>query len=662
MTNLRLAQLRAELGIRAAFASGLRPPPRVTVSQWAERCRTLSSKASSEPGRWRNDRNPPLVEIMDALSADSPVERVVFKKGSQVGGTEIGLNLLGYVIEHAPCPVMLVMPSEKTQKRGGRQRLDELFDLPSLRGRVHDRKSRDPGQTALLKDFAGGILALCTANSASDLRSMPARILIADEIDAFPVEIPNEGDPVELAERATRSYGQAGRLRKLYYVSSPTTSARGISVLFATTDRRFYHVPCPSCGELQRLVWSHVRWEGRDEEGSAEKARRLEEEPGAVWYQCASCEERIPEWRKPWMFDPANGARWIPEAPELSGRTRGYHLSSLYSPLGQYSWASCAASWIKAQKQPAKLRVFFNQTLGLEFDSKVDPPPWETLYRRREQYELGVVPEGGLVLTAGVDVQADRIVVEVVAWGRDLESWSLRYFTLPGEVERPEAWAMLATELSSLYPLEVNRQLRLPVQAWAIDSSAFTSTVYKWVALQRRANVWCVKGDDRLRFVVGIPRPVDTEISGTVRGRRRGVLLYPVGVSLLKEELYGLLRLEPPLEDADPFPPGYCHHPEYEQAYFQELTAESLAERMVRGYRRTEWVKTRPRNEALDCRNYARAAAEILGLSRRSPEDWQALEDATLAGAMSPPPPDAPPHPRPPPRAGGEDYWKDGDG
>ncbi len=640
------------LGIRRAFLAGLVPPPRVTVSEWAERNRALTSEGSSEPGPWRNERFPFLVEIMDSLSAHSGVERVVFMKGSQVGGTEVGLNLVGYTIAHHPAPIMHVMPSEKVQKRGSLQRLDALLACDTLRGLVAEKKGREPGNTALLKVFRGGMLALATANSASDLRSMPARVLILDEIDAFPREIPGEGDPVDLAERATRTFGSSGRMRKLFYLSTPTEEGRGIAPLFAATDRRYYHVPCPFCGAEQRLEWPRLRWEKRDDAAGPETARELEEGARPVWYECSGCERRIEEWHKGTMLA---AGRWIPEAPELSGRTRGYALSALYSPLGHYSWRQAAAAWVKAQGNEPKLRAFVNQTLGETFRSRIEPPEWEKLYRRRETYATGIVPEGAYVLTAGVDVQEDRMHVELVAWGPGLESWSVRYFVIPGQVERPEPWAALSLELRGLYPLEVEPRVRLPIQACCIDSSAFTATVYAWVAQERRPFLFAIKGDDRLRSVVGIPRSADTEIAGPVRGRRRGVQVWPVGVNVLKEELYGHLRLEPPMREDEVFPPGYCHHPEYPEAYFLELTAEALAQRMVRGYRRVEWVKIRPRNEALDCRVYARAAAELLGLSRRSPEEWEEIARATLSGLFSPAG-TSEPRGRPAPR-GADDWW-----
>ena len=206
--------------IAAAWADGLRPDPTLTVSAWADRHRVLSPRGANEAGPWRTSRTPYLKEIMDHLSPSHPCQRVVFMKGAQTGGTEAGNNFLGYVIHHAPGPMLAVQPTVELAKRFSQQRVEPLIEAsPMLRERVAPARSRDCGNTVLSKTFPGGILVLTGANSAVGLRSMPARYLFLDEVDAYPPSADEEGDPVALAEARTRTFAWR---RKVFLVSTPT--------------------------------------------------------------------------------------------------------------------------------------------------------------------------------------------------------------------------------------------------------------------------------------------------------------------------------------------------------------------------------------------------------------------------------------------------------
>ena len=234
---------------RKAFHAGLSPDPTITVSEWADQHRILTSRSSKEAGRWRTSRTPYLREIMDCLSSSSPVIQVALMKGSQVGGTEVGNNWIGYVIDHCPGPMMVVMPTGDVQRRKSRQTLDPLIeDTPRLAEKVSARKSRDPGNTTLMKTFPGGMLVMASAQSAADLRSMPVRFLFKDEIDAYPQELEGEGDAVDLADRGTMTYKDS---KKIFECSTPTSEhGSRIARKYQQSDRRRYHVPCPHCGHL----------------------------------------------------------------------------------------------------------------------------------------------------------------------------------------------------------------------------------------------------------------------------------------------------------------------------------------------------------------------------------------------------------------------------
>ena len=388
--------------IERAWRDGLKPDPLLTVSEWADRYRVLSQRASSEPGRWRTERTPYLKEIMDCLSPSSPVQRVALMKGAQIGGTECGNCWIGYVIHQAPGPMMAVAPTVELAKRNSKQRINPLIEESDvLRERVKERRSRDSGNTVLSKEFPGGVLILTGANSAVGLRSMPARYLFLDEVDGYPGDVEGEGDPILLAERRSATFQR----RKILLVSTPKTkSLSRIQREYDASDQRRYFVPCPHCHEQQTLELENLRWPKR--------------RPREAEYACAHCGSLIGERHKTWMLE---HGEWRPSA-EGAGRTAGFHLSSLYSPVGWFSWGDAAEMYEQAQKTPDLIKGFVNTVLGLPFEEEAEAPEWQRLYERRETYRIGVVPEGGLFLTAGVDVQKDRIEVEVVAWGRGKEA------------------------------------------------------------------------------------------------------------------------------------------------------------------------------------------------------------------------------------------------
>lgn len=646
-----------------AFTSGLRPEPRITVSEWADRNRVLGTRSSRVAGPWRTDRFPYLREVMDCLSTTSPVQTLVLQKGSQVGGTEVGNNWIGYVVDHAPGPMMAVLATDDTNTRKSRQTLDPLFeDTPSLASKVHAAKSRNPGNTTTLKVFPGGILVLVSARSASDLRSMPVRWLFLDEIDAYPDSIEGEGDPEALAERGTRTFRLTS---KTFKVSTPTIRNRSrIEAAFRQTDRRYYNVPCPHCGELQRITWPRIRWEMGPDEDRLDVAALLEEGQREVWLECERCKRKIPESAKTAML--AAGV-WIPEDPSRGERVRGYHLSALYSPFGFYPWASSVASHLKAKDNPERLRVWVNQDLGETWTETGDAPDWQVIYERREPFPSGIVPLGGRFLTAGVDVQGDRIEVEVMAWAPDLESWSVEYLVFPGEIGHdPAPFLELDRLLMRQWP-HADGGEPLVLAGLGIDTGHATSTVYQWVhKFGRSARVFALKGRAGTSVMVGIPSPVEVHTAG--KSIRRGVQVWPVDTGVIKEELYGFLGGRPPVFAGQRYPPGYCHFPQRGPEYFQQLTAETLKRvRTKTGRLTTEWTKTRERNEALDCRVYGRAVAHILGIDRLRPEDWDAVRRVLASRAPPEVPgitPDAPraqqPPPEPPNRRDRSARWQRG--
>lgn len=592
--------------IEDRFYKGAEPDSYMSVSEWADKYRVLSGKSAAEPGRWRTDRTPYLREIMDCLSPKSPVQKVVFMKGAQIGGTECGNNWIGYIMHKAPGPVMAVSPTVDMAKRNSRQRIDPLIEeCPALRSVVSSPRSRDKGNTILSKEFSGGVLVMTGANSAVGLRSMPARYLFMDEIDGYPADLDGEGDPILLAERRTATFNKR---KKIFLVSTPTV--KGLSNIereFMMTDQRYYLVPCPFCHKFQRLVWDNIR--------STEKG---------VMYECEHCHELIAEHCKTQMLEQGF---WQPSAPG-DGITAGFHLSSLYSPVGWLSWKECTDIYEKSKKNPALAQGFYNTILGETYEQESDAPEWQRLYEQREHYKIGTVPMGGLFLTAGADIQKDRIECEVVAWGRQKQSWSVDYFVLDGDTARTEVWHKLEDVLLRDYPHESG--ITMPLRVMCVDSGYATQDVYGFVRQFSQA-VWggagarasqprtavAVKGQSRDTAMILSTSKADT--------KKKGLKVWNVSGPVIKTELYRWLKMQRTGADASQF--GRCHFPEYGEEYFKQLTAERQVVRVTNGYPKPVWEKDPARrNEALDCRVYARAAAAIYGLDRMSERGWQELE------------------------------------
>ncbi len=580
----------------------LRPDPRLSVSEWADAHRYLSQNASGEPGPWRTERTPYLRGIMDCLSPSSKVEKVVFMKGAQIGGTEAGNNWIGYVIHHAPGPMLAVQPTVEMAKRWSKQRVAGLIDsTPALRSRVKEARARDSGNTVQSKEFPGGILVMTGANSAVGLRSMPVRYLFLDEVDAYDFDVDGEGDPVSLASQRTITFGN----RKIFLVSTPTIQGFSrIELEYEASDRRRWWVPCPECHEYQVLEEKRLQWP--------------KDKPEEAAYYCEHCGVAIPSHRKTWMN---SRGEWRADNP--ASLIAGFHLSGLNSPW--LTWAQIAERKTAA-KDDAAMKVYVNTIEARTWAESGEAPEWQRLYDRREDYRIGQVPAGGIFLTAGIDVQKDRLEIEIVAWGRGRESWSIDYRVLPGDPVKEEVWKELDAIVSETFT-SVDH-VELPIYRLAIDTGYATPEVYDWVRRQSD-RIIAVKGVDRLGAAIGAPAHNDVTTKG--KRKRRGFMVWPVGSSFGKSELYGSLRKERPTDEqlagGEGFPPGYCHFPKYTEEYFKQLTAERLVTvKDKRGFPHREWRKLRERNEALDCRVYARAAASSVGIDRFTDAAWDRLE------------------------------------
>ena len=506
----------------AGFIEGIRPDRRLSVWEWADENRVLSSAASAEPGRWRTDRVPFAREVMECLSVASPYEEIVFMKASQVGGTEAGNNWLGYIIDHAPGPSMLVLPTTQAATRSSKQRIAPMIeDSPALQRKVKAARSRDSGNTLLVKEFAGGVLIITGANSAVGLRSMPARNLFLDEIDAYPHDVDDEGDPVNLAIKRTSTFK---RTRKILKVSTPLVKESSrIERDYLRGDQRRYHVPCPECGELQEISWSQIVWD---------KSADGEHLPQTAKMACVHCGVLIGEHHKTKMLE---AGRWVAQG-ESNGKVVSFHISALYSPLGWYSWADAVQDFLDSKEDPEQLQVWTNTVLGESFARDGERPDEDSLITRRQAY-AAECPMGVLLLVASVDVQDDRLEAMVHGYGIGEQYWPIDKYILYGDPSQWDVWQRLDDVLGNSYTHETGAVMN--IAATCIDSGGHhTQMVYDYVRKREATRkVWAIIGRGGQRPILSAP---SKKKSGY---QTRKVDLFTVGVDMVKGMIYRRLQI-----------------------------------------------------------------------------------------------------------------------
>lgn len=565
----------------------------LTVSEWADKYRILAKSTSGEPGHWRTSRTPYLKEIMDCLSPSHSAKKVVFVKGAQIGGTEAGLNWIGYVIHYIPGPMLYVNPNIELSKRNSKMRLTPMLETTKVLSKcIMPAKSRDSGNTILMKEFRGGVLIMTGANSPVGLRSMPVRYLFLDEVDGFPDEAGIEGDPVDLAIQRTATFNN----RKIFMISTPTIKgASRIEQAFLEGDQRYYHVPCPQCGHYQVLKWKQIVFDKNN----------LKE----ACYKCESCGALWHNWEKETILQKGH---WIAQKP-FNTDIASFHLSSLYSPNGWVSWTDIAKDFLDVKDDPSRLQVWTNTKLAETWQDmageQLDP---YRLILRRENYGP-ILPAGVVTLTCGVDVQDNRLELEIVGWGRQEESWSIDYLILYGDPSTPELWAQLDEVLARKFR-HTKDISDLSISATCIDSGGhYTDQVINYCFARRLHGVWAIKG------VGGSGKPIWPASASKSHNTKKPV--YVIGVNDAKDTIMHRLHIETPGA-------GYIHFPkDREIDWFEQLTNEIVKKKFFKGRLIREWTprKDGVRTEALDCRVYAYAA--LRGLIRNYRLDLNSAAD-----------------------------------
>lgn len=615
-----------------------RPPPKLSLSEWADRYFRLSAESSAAAGRWTT--LPYQREPMDCMT-DPRVERVTWMKSARVGYTKMLNAAAAYHMHHSPAAVLVVQPTVDDARGYSKEEIAPMLrDVPELaeiafRDEAEDVGPKGSANTILHKVFPGGVLSLVGANSGTGLRRVSRKLVLFDEVDAYPPSAGSEGDPVELGIKRTMTFHD----RKIVCGSTPLVRGTSrIESLYLEGDQRRYFVPCPQCGHMAPLVFSR---ETTREDGetplTGHVMRWPEGKPEDAFFECGISGCVIEHKDKRWMVE---RGEWRAGNPSQHTEKihASFHIWAAYSYAANAAWGDIAREFLAAKDDVEKLKTFVNTVLGQTWKERGEAPDWQLLHARRETYK--VVSERVEFLTAGVDVHSDRLSYEVVGWARDKESWSVESGVFPGKADEPAVWKEVDALLLRSWPTEAGGQMQ--IARLAVDSGYATNTVYCWARGWGMSRVIAVKGADAQKWILGVPSPVDV----TVGGRRlsRGYKVWTVGSSVVKAEVYGLLRRKEP-------GPGYCHFPEYGEDFFRELTAEQMVTvKNRRGFAQQVWVLLPQRqNHFLDCRVYARAAAASLGLDRWAPVTTAEgkVPLAQVTPAVSPPPP------RPHPAAGG---------
>lgn len=560
---------------------------------------------------------------MDCLNPWHPAERVTLCKSAQVGGSEIILNWMGAIADMWPAPTLAVRPTLSDAQAWVREKVaPTIRATPAMRRVIAEQRSRDGASTTLFKSFPRGFLVITGANTSVDISSKSVRNIAKDEWDRWPADVDGQGDPDALVNARQISYHASGQAKTLE-VSTPTVKGSDtarIMPAYLAGDQRKYFVPCPHCGHRQHLRFKSLHANGA---GGLKFDTKAANPPSTAVYICEANGCVIQQWHLPHMLDEKLGARWESTLPpeDRAGRHPSFHINALYSPVT--TWAKMVEAFLAAKDNPTKLKSFTNLWLGEEWEERGDAPEIERLLSLREDYALRTIPRGGLLLFGTADVQKDGIYYEIVAWGRDRNSWGIDCGYLDGDTADAAApvWQALAEVFDRKYPDAFGNYRGLDQEG--VDAGFNTNAVYNFV--RRRPRAMALKGEDGwYRPPIGTPTKQDVNIRG--KKKRRGVKLWLVGTWSLKSEYYAGLRLTGKKEGAELDPPGYCHHSIHihDETYFKQVTAEHLKDKEKSGRIVKEWHANGP-NHWHDCRIYNIALAYHHRVAHRSDAEWDQL-------------------------------------
>lgn len=509
---------------------------------------------------------------MDSIH-EPGVRELVIMSSSQLLKTEVILNMIGYFAKQDPCPILVIQPTVEMAQSFSKERLAPMIrDTKTLTPLFADARSRDSASTILKKQFRQGYVQLAGANSPAGLAMRAIRLLLCDEIDRYPVSAGKEGDPIAIAQARLETFWNS----LLVLTSSPTDKgASPIERHYQLSDQRRCFLTCPHCRKPQVLTWSHVIWP--------------KDEPRKALLHCEACGSPWPESARQAMLQ-HHEWRATSEA-QVEGRV-GFHGSKLYSPWKQPY--QLALDFLEKKKERETLKAWVNTTLGESFEVPGDRLEWSQLYTRRAHW-AHPIPNGSQI-TAGVDVQHDRVEVTLVSWGKGEEAWVLDHRRLYGDMSAQSIWdALLAYLREPRFRVDGEP---MSVGLVCIDSGAYTDEVYRFCRRHARSLIPTKGSSEPAKPIADLPRTRN----------KQHVYLTIVGADTAKDLLYDRLS------GAEPGP-GYVHFPAteaFDEEYFKQLAAEVRVLKMRRGVPYYIYEARRLRNEALDCLVLALAGIRIL--------------------------------------------------
>jgi phage terminase large subunit GpA-like protein len=590
--------------IRPAFARGLMPDPNLTVQAWSDRYMIIpKGSGANESGKYRTSRTPHARDVMHALSDSHPCKTVALMGASQMLKTQVGLNWFCSTVHQSPANFLWILPTGKLAKRTSTRVSKTIAAVPEVRDRVAPPRARDAVNTQETKEYIGGALHIVTAGAAANLSEIPARRVLFDEVDRAKANVNGEGDPVALARSRQTSFE---RNRKSYFPSSPTTTGESIiEGLYLRGTQQEALAECPHCGHAQPLVFERLQ----------------QDDAGQAIYPCVDCGAYMYETDKNRMF-----ARGLWSAGVAGdGETVSFTINAMFAPLGWLTWNSLLGEYRAAR---AKLEegseelmiVFYNTRLARCWERKKEQTKASELMARAEDYKLGMVPRGGLVLAATVDTQPDRLEVKVVAWGEGMEGWLVDYQVLFGPPAEQKVWDELDQLLLGEYPHAGGR--RLPIAAAFIDSGgANTHDVYNFTRARQHRQIFAIKGHSYPNKPILGAKPSLVDVNWMGKVMPQGAKLWMIGADTAKDYLaarYHLVR-----------GPGAIHFPaDLPIEYYEQLTAEYCITVYKRGRKVRVWDKKKAdRNEAGDLMVYSVACAHYLGLHKKTAAQWQKVRE-----------------------------------
>lgn len=618
--------------IAQALAKAFLPKPRDTPAQFGEQWREI--KKSGRPGEYRISETPWAAKVFWALSDDSPFREVYVPKGTQLGFTEIGLIWIGHGATKGRSS-LIIEPTEATAKKIAKTKWREFVHSAKPLRELFPGRSAD---TTLHFSSPSCDVIFAGSNSKSNFASITMVYAMADDYDRWIKELAEEGDPLTLLRNRIVA---AGIMGKLFVPSSPTLHDAGIWPLWKLTEQQFFNTPCPCCRHKQTWLWENLKWE--------------EGRPETVMLFCVACGVGSTEydWKAHW-----GDGEWVATAESARADITGFHLSSLYAMLGTRTWTSIASEYegYKRLGQLSNMTTFDNTVLGLPTKNSEDAVPVDELRQRLEaDMERGVVPAGGLCLTAAIDYQGNRLEVFVYAWARRQERWLVDHVVIPRMKPGPKGKDVrrsaeeLKADIRTLvqdrfWPHEKGGTLQ--VEMIVHDVADGPADVYDVIdLLPKDKNVGSLGLEGRGKTELFNPaKAQDIRRDGKVvkHGRMRmSINTYPA-----KTQWYVDLRREASEEGPSE---RFVHLPKWVDEV-EGLLAQFVAEELRKSSRgRLSWQKT-GRNEALDCAIMADGARYQLRTHKWKEQDWANREAMVDTQSAPPPPPEDEP-PEPPPSA-----------